>query len=183
MGSTLALRWACRHPGRVTQVVCIGPPIWASRAAARAAIEHANPMARAFALDKRLARRACALSCRHRALSGWLAALMAPRWPLTVARQASLHTWPAYRQTMEQQILDVNWEALLARLDQGGIPVLLIWGDHDTVGDREYAQGIARALANVEVRIVPGADHTLPASHPGLIVEASNPPAAAQARP
>lgn len=116
-------------------------------------------------------------------MSGWLAALIAPRWPLAVAKQASLHTWPAYHQAMEQQILDVNFAELLARLDRAGVPVLLVWGDRDTVGDREYAQAIASTLANVDVRIVPGADHSLPASHPGVIVEVSNPPATAQARP
>lgn len=73
MGSTLALRWAALHPDRVEQVICVGPPIWPSRAAARRAIGNASPMSRIFVLDERIARRACALSCRHRALAGWTA--------------------------------------------------------------------------------------------------------------
>jgi pimeloyl-ACP methyl ester carboxylesterase len=59
MGSTLALKWAALHPDRVEQVICLGPPIWPSRATARSAIGNASFMARIFVLHERTARRAC----------------------------------------------------------------------------------------------------------------------------
>jgi len=170
-GSALALRWAALHPDQVEQVVCLGPPIWRSATAARRAIGAASPMSRAFVIDSEIARHACALSCRHRALAGWAAAVTAPRWPVAIARQASLHTWAAYRQTIAQQVLHDDWPSLLGTVARAGITTRLVWGDRDPVGDHEFARLLADELQNVEVRIIPGADHTLPAARPSLIVE------------
>lgn len=177
MGSTLALRWAALHPDRVEQVICLGPPIWPSRAAARKAIGNASPMSRIFVLDERTARRACALSCRHRALAGWITAAVAPRWPIRIARNASRHTWASFSQTLEAQVLHDDWPALLRGLDEAGVTVRLVWGDRDPIGDREYARELASALPNVDIRVIPGADHTLPAARPELIVELADQPA------
>ena len=171
MGSTLALRWATLHSERVEQVICVAPPIWPSRTAARRAIGNASPMSRIFVLHERTARRACSLSCRHRSLAGWIAAAVAPRWPIPIARNASQHTWASYSQTLEAQVLHDDWHALLHSLDDAGVTVRLVWGDHDPTGDREYARELASALPNVDIRIIPGANHTLPAARPELIVE------------
>lgn len=176
MGSTLALRWAALHPDRVEQVICVGPPIWRSRAAARSAIGNASSMSRIFVLDERTARRACAISCRHRSLAGWIAAVVAPRWPIPIARNASRHTWAAYSQTLEAQVLHDDWPALVHGLDDAGVAVRLVWGDEDRVGDHDYAQELAGALAHVDVRVVAGADHTLPAARPDVIVELAGQP-------
>ena len=171
MGCTLALRWAGRHPGRVVRVICVGAPIWPSRAAARRAIGCASPMSRLLVLNGRIARFACGLSCRHRTVAGWIASVTAPRWPIPIARQASLHTWPAFHQAIEQQVLHDEWPALLERLDTAGVPVRLVWGDRDPVGDREYAMRLASSLTHVTVQIIEGADHTLPTARPELVVE------------
>lgn len=173
MGCTLALRWAGRHPDRVERVICIGAPIWPTRAAARRAIGGASPMSRALVVSEPIARYACALSCRHRTLSGWIAAAVAPRWPSPIARQASLHTWPAFHQAVEHQVLHGEWPALLARLDAAGVPVRLVWGDRDRVADRGYGARLADSMAHVTVQIIKGADHTLPTARPELIVELS----------
>jgi pimeloyl-ACP methyl ester carboxylesterase len=177
MGSTLALRWAALHPDRVEQVICLGPPIWPGRAAARRAIGNASAMSRIFVLQERTARRACAISCRHRSVAGWIAAAVAPRWPIPIAWNATRHTWAAYSQTLEAQVLHDDWPALLHRLDQAGVPVRLVWGDHDRVGDHDYAQELASALVHGDVRVVAGADHTLPAARPELIVQLAGQPA------
>ncbi len=166
MGSTLALRLAAVLGDRVERVMCLGAPIWPDP---QAAIGATGPMARAFLLDGDVAARACAISCRHRELSGWLAALGAPRWPVPIARQASLHTWPAYRQAMEGQILSVDWAELLASVDAAGIPLTLAWGDHDAIGDPDYARALSTGLDRVEVEIVAAADHTLPTARPDLL--------------
>ena len=130
-------------------------------------------MARALVLNERVARFACALSCRHRKLAGSIAAVIAPRWPIPIARQASLHTWPAFHQTVEQQVLHDEWLPLLQRLDTAGVPVRLVWGDRDPVADHVYAALLAGLLSNVTVQIIEGADHTLPTAQPDLIVELS----------
>lgn len=170
MGSALALRWAALHPDRVEQVICVGPPIWPSRDDARRAIGGASPMAQALVLDERIARRACALSCRHRNLAGWIAAAFAPRWPISIARQSSRHTWAAFHQTLEEQVLHEAWPGLLNNLDAAGVKVVLVWGDHDPVGDHDYARMLVRDLSNIDVQIISSADHTLPTTRPDLIV-------------
>lgn len=172
MGSGLALRYAAAHPSRVHKVVCIGAPIWRSPEAARAAISAAGPMARAFLLDERVAERLCRFNCAHRSLSGLIAAAVAPRWPVPVARQASLHTWSAYQQAITDQVIEVDWKALLGRLDDAGIQVSLLWGAEDLIGDVEYARELTAHFANLEVVRIARADHTLPSSQPDLLVRA-----------
>lgn len=167
MGSTLALRMADLMPDRVERVVCVGAPIWADP---RAAVGAAGPMARALLLDKRLAARACRWNCRHRWAAGWLAAATAPRWPIPIARQASLHTWTAYLQTIEHQVFDVDWPELLGSVSDHGVRVTLAWGDDDTIGDPTYAQHLVDGLHaigdTINVDLIPEADHTAPVARP-----------------
>lgn len=169
MGSTLALRWAARHPGRVERVVCLGAPLWPRATDALGAIAAAGPMARAFLLDERVAGRLCALNCRYRTAGGWVGAALAPRWPVPVARQASLHSWAAYQAGIAEHVLHDDWRPLLARLDGEGVPVRLVWGDHDRIGDPAHARRLTDDLPHVSVETVAGADHTLPAARPDVL--------------
>lgn len=166
LGSTLALRLADRMPERIERVVCLGAPIWADP---RAAVGAAGPMERAFLLNERIAAQGCQWMCRHRSAAGWLAAAAAPRWPIPIAREASLHTWPAYRQTMEHQVLDVDWSALLTSVGRQGIPLTLAWGSDDSIGDPAYARGLVEHLESIDIEIIAGADHTVPAARPELL--------------
>ncbi|WCO68049.1 alpha/beta hydrolase [Iamia majanohamensis] len=169
MGSTLALRWAARNPTRVGRIVCLGAPIWPSSHAANEALGGMGPMARALLIDGRLAQSLCELNCAHRNLSGCVAATIAPRWPIPIARQASLHTWEAYVQAVHQQILHADWLPLLRRLDEARIPVEMVWGDQDPIGDVGYAKQLASEIPHLTVRRIGKADHTLPASRPRLL--------------
>lgn len=49
------------------------------------------------------------LNCAHQTLAGWAAATMEPSRPVPVARQASLHTWEAYEQAIQQRVLRDDW--------------------------------------------------------------------------
>ena len=167
MGATLALRLALRLPDRVEQIVCLGAPIWPDPAIA---VSASGLMARTLLLDERIARHTCRFNCRHRWLSGWLAAAAAPRWPVPIARQASLHTWAAYRQTLQHQVLDVDWASLLTTLSTQRARVTLAWGASDTIGDPAYTQRIIDDLGQINVEILPGTDHTAPVAHPQLVV-------------
>lgn len=169
MGSALALRFALRHRDRVRCVVCVGAPIWPSAEAAMDALGRGGLTERALLLDTRAARALCSFNCRHRSISGWVSAITSPRWPVPIARQASLHTWAAYRQAMDQQILDVDWAELLSALAAHGLPVNLIWGDRDRVGDRSYVTGLVDDCPTIEMTTVAGGDHTLPTAVPTLL--------------
>lgn len=169
MGSALALRWAERHPDRVERVVCVGAPIWPSPDAARASLGRLGPMARSLLLDRKIAQAVCSFSCRHRTLSGVISAVVAPRWPIQIARQASLHTWPAYIGALEEQIIDCPWSELIDALATDDIGVHLIRGDGDGIGDADHIARIATS-PGVEATTVPG-DHTLPASDPQLLAD------------
>ncbi len=165
MGSTLALRLANRMPDRVAGVLCLGAPIWSNP---HTSIANAGPMARAFVLNERLAATICRWNCHHRQASGWLSAAIAVQWPTRIARQASLHTWPAYHQAMEQQILDVDWSTLLTSLGQQRVPITLAWGSRDLIGDPTYAGNLVEALDTINIEIIPGANHSAPVAHPAL---------------
>ncbi len=171
MGSALALRWAARHPDRVERVVCLGAPTWPSPEAARHGLGSLGAMSRAFILDERVARRVCHLNCAHRTLAGVLGALAAPRWPIPISRQSSLHTWPAYHQSLLDQVVGCPWEELLGDLDRAGIPVTLVRGRRDGIGDAAFARAVTDGLDLASLVVVDG-DHTLPAAEPDLLVEA-----------
>lgn len=168
MGSTLALRWAARHPARIDRVVCWGPPIYPSPEAARTRIS-GSAMTRLFVLDTKWAERACALSCRHRRTIGWLTAAAEPALPMPVARAASEHTWPAYRDAMRDLVIDTDWQALLRELDDNGTSIELVWGANDNVGDPDYAATIIGSGSSITR--VANADHHLPLSHPAICGE------------
>lgn len=170
MGSSLALRWAARHPDRVERVVCVGAPIWPSPDAARRSLGRLGPMARSLILDERIARAICGLNCRHRTLGGLVSAAVAPRWPVPIARQASLHTWPAYIDALEEHVIGCPWRRLLSEVTGQDIRVDLVRGDRDGIGDSGHIERLAN-MPGVETRVVPG-DHTLPAADPGLLADA-----------
>ena len=109
MGCALALRFAATYSGRVERVVCLGTPAWTGERDARDGLDRLGPMAASLVLDQKVARSICSLNCRHRTLAGVVAAAIAPRWPVPIARQASLHTWDAYITTLEDQVLAVPW--------------------------------------------------------------------------
>jgi pimeloyl-ACP methyl ester carboxylesterase len=167
MGSALALRWAARHPDRVDAVVCWGAPMYPSPHAARTQLT-GSAMARLIVLDTRWAEHACAISCRHRTAAGWLAAAIEPRLPIRLSRQVPLHTWPAYRDALNGLVVDADWRQLLTNLTRAGVPVRLVWGHRDHVGDVDWARNVAAGHADTSVELVDDADHLLPLTHPEL---------------
>jgi len=170
MGSGIALRWAATNPARVDRVVCVGPPIWPDADSAQDALSRFGPMGKSLILDDRIARAICSFNCRHRTTSGILSAAIAPRWPIPIARQASLHTWPAYLTALQEQVIDCPWNELTETLAIEKIPVRLIKGDRDTIGDPTYLDELGDR-PGIIVDTAPG-DHTLPTADPNLLVHA-----------
>ena len=169
MGSAVALQWAMRHPDRIRRIVCWGAPVHASPDDARANLA-GSTMARLFALDTSVAEWACGLSCRHRTAAGWLSAALEPGLPVAVARAAPQHTWPAYRDSMRQLVLDVDWSGLLTTCDRAGIVVELVWGADDRIGDPARAAEMTDGLSNVSVDVHETGDHRLPLHDPDTCI-------------
>ncbi|MFV1989794.1 MAG: alpha/beta fold hydrolase [Acidimicrobiales bacterium] len=167
MGSGLALRWAARHHERVDKIVCWGAPIYPSPEAALARIS-GSTMTRLFVLDTEWAKRACHMSCRNRTASGWLSAAIEPSLPVSVARAVSLHTWPAYRDSMYGLVIDTDWRQLLDSLDNNKVNLELVWGSNDKVGDRPYARQLIDKSRHAVMTIIHGAGHHLPLTQPSL---------------
>lgn len=171
MGASIALQWAANNPVRVRRVVCMGAPLWPSAPAARRAIAGTGLMARVFVLNQRIAHQICRINCSQRVLSGWVAVALAPKWPVPIARQASLHTWDSYHRAFTDHVLATDWEGLLKELNDHEVKVLLMWGSEDLVGDPSYAERVTADLRNVSIEMVEGTDHTLPASRPDLLAD------------
>lgn len=162
MGSAIALRWAARHGTRVRSVVCWGAPIYADRDGLDQALADTGLMARLFAGTTRWARLACSLNCSHRHIAGWLASAASPTLPIRIARSASLHTWPAYRDAISDVIAGTDWKHLCAQASANDTAVHLVWGEHDPIGDRQ----LARHFASATITTIAAADHHLPLTHP-----------------
>lgn len=163
------MAWAQRHRERVGALVCSGAPMYPDEVSARAAIAGANPMGRLLLIDERWAQRACAFNCANRTASGWLAAALEPSVPVAIARYASLHTWPAYRQALEAFVLRTDWQHHLDALRSAGTSLTLIWGTDDRIGDRAFAASLVRGPGQSIVAVA-GADHHLPITHPEEIL-------------
>lgn len=171
MGAGVALEFARRHIDRVVRVVCIGAPVYPDERSASGAFDEAGAMGRVFLLDTAWAQRLCALSCRHRRLSGWLTVLLEPRLPVAIARRATLHTWPAYRDSVRHLILHYDWATAFATLAGAGIEIELLHGSDDTIGDQQYIELLVRDLATVSTHAVDGADHHLAITHAAEVID------------
>lgn len=164
MGSAVALTWAQRHADRVERVVLWGPPVYADEHAASQIRSEYGPMARVLMADSRWAEWACAANCRNRTVSGWAMAALAPHWPTEVSRQASRHTWEAYRGSMASLVLEFDWTTVLPTL----APLTIFRGDDDQIGDRGYLDGL---VADAEIVDVAGADHHVAILRPDLLLD------------
>ena len=167
MGGALAMRWIQRDTTPITSIVCFGPPVYRTSDAIDRTIASSGLMARAFISNTRWAQATCHLNCSHRRLAGVVAAASSPQLPVPIARSASLHTWPAYRDAMDLLIRDTDWNDAIRQALDAHTPVDLIWGEHDRIGDRHYAA----TLPHVATYTVPGAGHHLPMTHPVLCLE------------
>ena len=97
-------------------------------------------------------------------------AALEPSIPVSIARNASRHTWPAYRDAVRHLVVEPPWRRLLTDLDGHGMRIDLIWGARDGTGDRRYAETVADGLVYATVVVVDGADHHLPLTHPEVCV-------------
>lgn len=161
MGGAVAMRWAERRGSQVQRVVCWGPPVYPDGASIDAALADSGVMARLFVANTAWARAACQINCAHRTLAGVVATAMTPSLPIPVARAASLHTWPAYRDAMAHLVSGTDWRSLVEAAGDAGTSVELTWGSQDPIGDRHHASKLIAA----SVRVVPGAGHHLPITH------------------
>ena len=169
MGTAVALTWANRHRGRVELVVLWGPPVYPSESDAREAGAEYGGMARLFLLDTAWAERLCRISCVNRKASGQMMALMAPRWPTRVSRNASQHTWEAYRQSLTALVLTFDWRTVFP----ARVPVMIFHGTQDPIGDHHHLASLVDATDLIEV---PGGGHHIALTDPELLYRAHGGP-------
>jgi len=167
MSSAVALTWADRNRHRTDRIYLWGPPIYEDETAAESVVAEYGPMGRLFALDTKWAERACRVNCINRDVSGQAMALMAPKWPTQISRQASRHTWEAYQQSLRSLVLEFNWSRVLP----ASAPVTIFRGTDDPIGDRSHTKKIAGTAKIVDV---PSADHHVALQHPELLFDALN---------
>lgn len=160
MGSSVAARWAQRRGAQVQRIVCWGAPVYPSGDAVDAALADSGLMTRLFVANTTWARAACQINCAHRRGAGLAAATLSPSMPVPIARAASLHTWPAYRDAMEHLVAGTDWSNCLHAVDAAGTTVELTWGSDDSIGDRDHAASLP-----VSIRIVTDGGHHLPLTH------------------
>lgn len=167
MGSALAVRWLERRRGQITSIVCFGPPVYPDSGAVDSTISSSGLMARAFVANTKWAELACRINCSHRTAAGIIAVLVTPELPWQIAKAASDHTWPAYRDAMDELVTHTDWKRLTDLASELEVPVTMAWGSEDRIGDRSYASGL-RDVKMFEIR---DAGHHLPLTHGSFCVE------------
>ena len=162
MGAVLALHVAraLDHP---LGVVAFSAPLYDHEAEGMSRIGEADLLAGLLAVGD-LAERVCAWMCAHRRTASVLWPLLAPHWPWPLAADGVLHTWPAYRGSLQSLVLDSDYADALAELGRRGVPVSIVNGSNDAVPVPARATRLARAWTNVETVDVAGAGHPLPIS-------------------
>lgn len=169
MGGVLALHHAARSSD-VVSVLTLGAPLYDDAEEGLDRIGEADPLAGLLTTGD-LAQRVCEWMCEHRDLARRLWPMMAFRWPWPVAADGVLHTWPAYRGSLQSLVLDSNYDVALDVLADRSVPVVLAEGSKDGVPVPGRAQALADRHTNVTTLTVDGADHALPISHPGMVIE------------
>lgn len=158
MGAVVALHLARRHPRLVDAIVAFGPALFASRADAETHIAALGPMARAFARDTAVARRACAWVCEHRGAATVVAAVLRPDLPTQLTRDGVQHTWESYSRSLERLILDADAVPLV---EAANVPIGFVAGGRDRVPDIPLLERLAVAHDHVTHAIWPDDDHDL----------------------
>ncbi len=170
MGAVLALHVA-EAIEHTIGVIAMSAPLYDSEAEGLEHIGEADPLAGLLATGD-LAQRVCGWMCDHRQLAGATWPLLAPHWPVPVARDGVLHTWTSYRGSLQSLILDSGYHDALAVLDDRGVPLLLLNGTADGVPVSGRAAELAARSTNIRFATVDGATHSLPLSHPSACVTA-----------
>jgi pimeloyl-ACP methyl ester carboxylesterase len=60
------------------------------------------------------------------------------------------------------------------RLAEINVPVIVLHGDRDTLLPLDTARELSTAMQRAELRVVPGAGHALPLTHPDSVLHAIN---------
>ena len=169
MGGVLALHLAAQLPN-VSGVVAVSAPLYDSEQEGLDRISGADPLAGLVATGD-LAERVCGWMCAHRELAGAVWPLFALRWPRPIAADGVLHTWPAYRQSLQSLVLDSGFRIALDTLQERDTPVVLVNGGKDGVQVEGRAEGLAATYANLRYDLVDDATHALPMSHADLVID------------
>lgn len=165
MGAVLAVHWAARR-SNARRVVAFCAPLYTSREEAARHIARMGLLEKLFALESPLARWTCAWMCKHRGVAQWVAVAASPEWPVPLARQGVLHTWPAYLGGMNGIIQRPGWKQALQALDARGTAVVLADGADDPVPVSGRSACLAAGFRCVQAVEHPAATHDLPVAHP-----------------
>lgn len=170
MGAVLALHWAARRR-ETRRVVLFCGPLFENVAEADAHIRHMGLKERFFALESPLSAAACEAMCRLRSVAQWVAVAISPQWPVRLARQGVLHTWPAYLGGMNGIIRAPGWCEAMAGLNARRVPMILADGVDDLVPVPGRGSALARRFDYLTTRLHPRAGHDLPISYPAWCVD------------
>ncbi len=169
MGGVLALHLAAAHPDPIG-VLTVGAPLYDTAQEGLDRIGEADPLARFITVGD-VAERLCSWMCDHREIAAAVWPMLGYRWPWPVAADGVLHTWSAYRDSLDGLVLDDTWRRAVRTLADRDVPVHLLDGAEDGVTVPGRAAAIADLHPAWTATTLPGADHALPLSHPDAVTD------------
>jgi pimeloyl-ACP methyl ester carboxylesterase len=163
-GALLALWLASKHPDKVRRVVAIAPPLFRDPEHARRQVGKLGTLERLFAFQDWAAKIFCTNLCEKRPrLAARLYSMIRPEFPYPILEDATSHSWTSYSETIKKVIIaaeGMRW------LTSARCEVQLIAGTDDRLLDLDLLQELSDRYSHVQLRIVPGAGHHLPLTHP-----------------
>lgn len=163
-GALLALWLASKHPDKVRRVVAIAPPLFRDPAHARRQVRKLGLLERLFAFQDWAAKTFCTNLCEKRPrLAARLYAMIRPEFPYPILEDATRHSWASYSETIKRVIMAAEGMRWLA---SARCEVALVAGTEDRLLDLDLLRELADQYPHVRLRVVPGAGHHLPLTHP-----------------
>jgi pimeloyl-ACP methyl ester carboxylesterase len=164
-GATVALRLALDHPGRVASLTLIEPVLFAAAAGCPAARAHDA----AIAPLGPLVEAGDAEAAARLFLSLWGGGLPFDAMPEAQRRSMIERIWVVPAST---PALHADSARLLPRLDRIDCPVLLLEGERSPPVIAEIQTALGAGLLGHARRVVAGAGHMLPITHPVDVADA-----------
>lgn len=167
MGALLALQYAIRYPGEISDLILISMPIYKNEAEAKIMITKSRKIL-AYTYYGPTSYILCTSWCYYlRPISKRVAPLYLPYLPRQVARDSVLHTFKSYSESLRSLVETQSVEDDLKKLK---IPAVVVYGNADETFVLDNVHSMKQLSKNISIELMDGS-HQIPLEHPEQIMK------------